>query len=95
MKKGKEFAFPFFHLKNYTMEYIILNSNSPNGLSEKVNNLINDGWKPVGAHQVVEQHRQNRFRGAEHLDTLIENEYSQTMTRKELSDYKHLTGPRP
>lgn len=65
------------------MEYKIVYSSSPSGLSEKVNNLIKEGWKPVGGHSVVEHHRQNRFRGTELVDTTIESEYSQTMIKEE------------
>ena len=64
------------------MEYKIVYSSSPSGLSEKVNNLINEGWKPIGGHSVVELHRQNRFSGSQHMDTRIESEYSQTMIKE-------------
>ena len=64
------------------MEYKILSSSSPEGLTEKINNLIKDGWKPMGSHQVVEQHRQNRYSGSQHNDTLIKHEYSITMVKE-------------
>ena len=50
------------------MEYKVITSSSPEGLNEKINNLIKDGWKPTGSHQVVEQHRQNRYSGIQHQD---------------------------
>jgi hypothetical protein len=62
------------------MEYKVITSSSPEGLNEKINNLIKDGWKPMGSHQVVEQHRQNRYSGMQHQDTLIKHEYSISMT---------------
>ena len=64
------------------MEYKVLTSSSPEGLTEKINNLIKDGWKPTGSHQVVEQHRQNRYSGMQHQDTLIKHEYSQTIIKE-------------
>jgi len=35
------------------MEYKLLTSSSPEELTEKINNLIKDGWKPMGSHQVI------------------------------------------
>ena len=64
------------------MEYKVLTSSSPEGLTEKINNLIKDGWKPTGSHQVVEQHRQNRYSGSRHQDTLIKHEYSISMVKE-------------
>lgn len=61
------------------MEYKVITSSSPEGLNEKINNLIKNGWKPMGSHQVVEQHRQNRYSGMQHQDTLIKHEYSISM----------------
>jgi methylaspartate ammonia-lyase len=64
------------------MEYKVITSSSPEGLNEKINNLIKDGWKPMGSHQVVEQHRQNRYSGMQHQDTLIKHEYSISMVKE-------------
>jgi hypothetical protein len=64
------------------MEYKVLTSSSPEGLTEKINNLIKNGWKPMGSHQVVEQHRQNRYSGSQHQDTLIKHEYSISMVKE-------------
>lgn len=69
-------------LKQKDMEYKVLTSSSPEGLTEKINNLIKDGWKPMGSHQVVEQHRQNRYSGSQHQDTLIKHEYSISMVKE-------------
>ena len=69
-------------LNKNIMEYKVLTSSSPEGLTEKINNLIKDGWKPTGSHQVVEQHRQNRYSGSQHNDTLIKHEYSITMVKE-------------
>jgi len=69
-------------LNKNIMEYKVLTSSSPEGLTEKINNLINDGWKPMGSHQVVEQHRQNRYSGSQHQDTLIKHEYSISMVKE-------------
>ena len=64
------------------MEYKVVSSSSPEGLTRQVNELILNGWKPVGSHTVVETHRQNRFSGTQHMDTRIEVEYSQTMVKE-------------
>jgi hypothetical protein len=63
------------------MEYKIIESGSPNSLSREVNELIKEGWTPVGSHQVVIRKEQNRFRGQQHVDTLNDIEYSQTMIK--------------
>jgi hypothetical protein len=65
------------------MEYKIVSSSSPQGLSVIVSNKINEGWEPVGSHQVVVVHSQNRFSGSQHMDTKHETEYSQTMIKKD------------
>jgi len=64
------------------MEYKILTSQNPHSLTNQVNEYIKEGWKPVGGHSVVESHRQNRFRGSELVDTLIQSEYSQTIVKE-------------
>jgi hypothetical protein len=64
------------------MEYKIIESGSPNSLTREVNVLIKEGWEPVGSHQVVIRREQNRFRGQQHVDTLNDIEYSQTMIKK-------------
>jgi hypothetical protein len=66
---------------NTDMEYIVLSSGSPSDLSRKVNDHIVTGWKPVGSHQVVTTHKQNRFRGTELVDSLYQHEYTQTMVK--------------
>ena len=63
------------------MEYKIIESGSPNSLTREVNELISQGWEPVGSHQVVIRREQNRFRGQQHVDTLNDIEYSQTMIK--------------
>ena len=63
------------------MEYKIVSSSSPQGLTNTINLLIKEGWTPVGSHQVVVVHSQNRFSGTTHKDTTHETEYSQTMIK--------------
>jgi hypothetical protein len=63
------------------MSYDIIYSSSPEGLVKKVNEKINEGWKPVGQHQVVEYHHQNRYSGTQLMDTIIKLEYSQTIIK--------------
>jgi len=62
--------------------YKIVSSHSPQGLSNTINLLIGEGWEPMGSHQVVVIHSQNRYSGSQHMDTKHETEYSQTMVKK-------------
>ena len=64
-----------------TMEYKIIEGGSPNEITKKVNDLIKEGWTPVGSHQVVVRREQNRFSGQQHMDTIIKQEYSVSMTK--------------
>jgi hypothetical protein len=64
------------------MEYKVVSSSSPEGLTIAVNNAINDGWEPTGSHQVVMHHSQNRYSGSQHMDTRHQADYSQTMIKK-------------
>lgn len=64
------------------MEQKIITSHSASGLNQKMNELMQEGWKPLGSHKVVEVHHQNRFAGTQHMDTRIESEYSQTMVKE-------------
>ena len=65
------------------MEYKIIEGGSPHEITKKVNDLIKEGWTPVGGHQVVIRREQNRFSGQQHMDTLNQLEYTQTLTRDE------------
>jgi hypothetical protein len=64
------------------MEYKVIVSHSGHDLTTKINDLINEGWKPIGSHQSSVRHQQNRFRGQQHVDTLNDIEYSQTMVKE-------------
>jgi hypothetical protein len=64
------------------MEYKIVNGGSPSELTTKVNEKIKEGWEVVGSHQVVIHREQNRYSGQQHMDTLNQLEYSQTMCKK-------------
>ena len=64
------------------MEQKIITSGSAHGLNETIEKMIVDGWKPLGSHQVVAKHSQNRFAGTQHRDTIHELEYSQTMIKQ-------------
>lgn len=64
------------------MKYNVLSTHSPETLVRMVEEKIKEGWKPIGGHLVVETHRQNRYRGSEHIDTLIKSEYSQTIIKE-------------
>lgn len=64
------------------MEYKVVISHTSQDLTNKVKGYIQDGWKPIGSHQVVIIHEQKRFRGDQHVDTLNEPEYSQTIIKE-------------
>ena len=61
--------------------YRIITASSPSGLVSKVRDLAQLMWKPVGGHQVVTIHTQNRYAGKQHMDTTYKIEYSQTVKR--------------
>ena len=65
------------------MQYKVLTDRHAEGLNSKVAEHIKDGWTPVGDHKVVESNHQLRFSGAQHHDTIITLEYSQTMIKTE------------
>ncbi len=62
-------------------EYKILNARSSSELVSQVKGLIADGWRPIGSHQVVVSHIQNRFSGMQHKDSVHQREYTQTIIR--------------
>lgn len=64
------------------MDYKIVSASYPDGLTKKVKELLEEGWKPVGGHCVVEEHKQNRYSGMLLMDTIIKVEYSQTMIKE-------------
>ena len=63
------------------MEQKILTSGTSEGLNQQIKEKIFEGWIPVGSHQVVTVHSQNRFSGSTHRDTLYSLEYSQTVRK--------------
>jgi hypothetical protein len=63
------------------MEYKILSGDSPGELSQVVKEFIKEGWVPSGSHQVVIRRVQNRYSGSQHMDTLNQIEYTQTIIR--------------
>ncbi len=65
------------------MEWQIITARHALSLSNKILTLIEEGWEPIGNHQVVIIHSQNRYTGNMHIDTKHESEYSQTMRRFE------------
>ena len=69
-----------------TMEYKIIEGGSPNEITKKVNELIKEGWTPVGSHQVVVRREQNRYSGQQHMDTLNQLEYTQTLIKTTNND---------
>ena len=64
------------------MDYKVLTSNYAEGLTTQVKSHIETGWKPLGSHQVVINHVQNRYSGSQHQDSVYKTEYSQTMIKE-------------
>jgi hypothetical protein len=64
------------------MEYKVIEGGSPHEITRKVNELIQEGWTPIGGHQVVVRREINRFSGTQHRDTLNDIEYTQTLIKQ-------------
>ena len=64
------------------MEQKIITAHSASDLNSKLENLMNEGWKPMGPHHVVEVHHQLIFSGMQHKDTMVEREYSVSVQRE-------------
>jgi len=64
------------------MEYKVVEANTVESLTKKVNSLIELGWEPVGSHQSQVRHMQNRYRGSDHMDSIYTLEYTQTLVKK-------------
>jgi len=59
--------------------YKILEAASVAGLNVRLQEHIEEGWEPVGSHQVVIEHMQNRFAGNQHKDSVYTHLYSITV----------------
>jgi hypothetical protein len=57
----------------------VITADSASELNKKIEKYTEEGWEAIGSHNVVEIHRQNRFRGSELVDTIIKSEYSITI----------------
>lgn len=64
------------------MKVTILIDPTISGLNSKINELLADGWEPLGGHQVITRRNVNRYSGTQHMDTLFSIEYSITMILK-------------
>jgi len=59
----------------------IITGKTAHELNKIIQDMESEGWKTVGSHLVVETHHQNRFRGSELVDTIIQSEYSITIEK--------------
>ena len=57
------------------MKIKVIYSSSPEGLNNKIEEMIAEGWEPIGSHSVVVTHSQNRYSGSQHMDTIHKTEY--------------------
>jgi len=64
------------------IEYKVIAQDSVHNLNTAVNQLIAEGWRPIGSHTICQVFQQNRYRGDQHIDTIFENEVSQTLIRE-------------
>lgn len=64
------------------MEQKILTNSDADRLNQMIQVYIDLGWKPIGSHQVVVKHVQNRFSGMQHRDSVSTFEYSQSMIKE-------------
>lgn len=64
------------------MEQKIITAHSASDLNSKLADLMKEGWKPMGPHQVVEVHHQMIYSGMQHKDTIVEREYSVSVQRE-------------
>jgi hypothetical protein len=62
-------------------EQIIVTARTAVHLNEKIDSLIEKGWEPIGAHQVVIIRNQLKYAGRQHMSTEATLEYSQSMVR--------------
>ena len=68
-------------MKTEIVNYKVVTSSNPSELSSKIQDLIDNGWQPIGSHGVVEHRHINRYSGSQHMDTIINTEYSQTVVK--------------
>ncbi len=64
------------------MEYKIVYSSSPEGLEKIVRTYVEDGFTPTGGMMSYIKKSQNRFRGSQHVDTINQIEYTQSLLKK-------------
>lgn len=70
-------------MSNKIKEYKVVYGSSPSDLTGKVSENLLEGFEPIGSHQVSVIRIQNRFRGDQHMDSIYELEYSQTLIKKD------------
>jgi hypothetical protein len=63
------------------MEQKIITSRHASDLNKKIEEMIKEGWEPVGGHTVLTTLEQKQFAGNEHKRTIFEYEYAQSMRK--------------
>lgn len=69
----------------------LITASSSNSLEKQINEMIAEGWEPIGSHSAIVIHSQNRYAGSQHMDTIHETEYAITM-RLAITEPKIETG---
>lgn len=64
------------------IQYKLFVSRNPMVFNQGINELIEEGWEPIGSHSVVVVKTTNRYAGNQHRDSISEIEYSQTLIKK-------------
>ena len=63
----------------------ILKDSMISGLTGQIMHWESEGWGVVRSHQVIVTHKQKRFSGTQHKDTIFTHQYSVTI-QKEVDD---------
>lgn len=66
------------------MKIKIISASSPESLNSKIEQMMTEGWEPIGSHSAVNIHSQNRYAGSQHMDTIHRTEYSITIRNTNL-----------
>lgn len=64
------------------MKQKIITAMTASKLNEKISHHIEDGWKPIGSHTVINMIAQNKYSGSQHIMTIFDNEYAQSMIKE-------------
>jgi len=64
------------------MKQKIITARTARELNSKMQKEMEDGWEPLGSHQVAVVEEYAQYAGNQYRRTIRENEFSQTMVKK-------------